>query len=166
MSVDRRISIATIKNELEKCHEHCEIHSWIISEINEINLTFTVVMASPIDKENYLIEIQFDDYPQIPPLIEFIDPNTGQKGSKYAYPDNKRRGNGIGDSFFHPMPCICNPCSRKSYKSYSQNAPHGDWKYDNWQENPKTGNLKTMNRILSTIYFRISSKKYYKGRML
>lgn len=157
MSVDRRISIATIKSELEKCHEYSEKYDWVISEINEGTLSFTVLMVSPIDKERYTLEIQFDNYPQTPPLIEFIN-TEGVRGAKNAYPKSD-------DSFFHSMPCICNPCSRKSYKEYSQNAPHGEWQLDGWRSNPKAGNLTTINRILATISHRINAKKHYKGRM-
>ena len=165
MSVDKRISIETAKNELKKCHEYCEKYGLKISEIDEDLMTFTVLMVSPIDNEKFIMEIRIDDYPQIPPLIEFVEPVTGLKGTKRAYPDNTVRSGSKGDGFFHSMPCICNPSSRKSYKAYSLNAPHGDWKYDGWRNNPRTGNLKTLNRIISTIYYRISSKVYYKGRM-
>lgn len=158
MSVDRRISIATVKSELDKCQEYCKRYSWDISEINETDLKFTVLMVSPIDEELFIIEILFDNYPQMPPLIEFLDPQTGARGVKNAYPKNR-------DSFFHSMPCICNPCSRKSYKAFSHSAPHGDWQFNGWKTNPKVGNLKSLNWILATIYTRISNKQHYEGRM-
>lgn len=158
MSVDRRISIATIRSELDKCHEHCKRFGWKISEIDEEALSFTALMESPIDQEKYLMEVQFDNYPQLPALIEFIEPDTGARGTTKAYPKSE-------GSFFHGMPCICNPCSRKSYKQFSENAPHGDWQLDGWRDNPQTGNLKSINSILSTIYRRISDKRHYTGRM-
>ena len=63
-----------------------------------------------------ILEVQCDNYTEWPPLLEFIDPDTKESGTKHAYP----RGN---DSFFNDqLPCICNPCSRKSYKEYG--GPH------------------------------------------
>lgn len=158
MSVDRTISLNRIRKELTPCFEFEEKFGWVISEIDEPNQTFTVNMISPIDNERYIVEIKFDNYPEIPLFLEFIDYRTNEKGTKQAYPKNK-------DSFFHPHPCICNPCSRKSYKAHDSTAPHGDWQLIGWQSNPKVGTLKNVRAILNAIYFRISNPVYYEKRM-
>lgn len=168
MSVARSISLARVKSELENCAVYAANCGWLISEIDEPNQLFTVSMSSPLTlrKENdqpvyetFILEIRFDDFPELPLLMEFIDPKTNERGTKNAYPKSN-------NSFFHPMPCICNPCSRKSYKSFTSNAPHGDWKLSGWQTNEKVGTLKTVDAILKAIYSRISDPETYAGRMV
>lgn len=159
MSVDKTISLNQIRKELLNCSELGEKVGWVISEIDEPNQTFTVEMVSSIDNEKYVIEIKFDNYPEIPLLIDFVDPQTGEKGIKKAYPFKK------GDSFFHPHPCICNPCSRKSYSEFLQGAPHSDWKMIGWQTNSHIGTLKNVGAILTAIYFRIRNPLFYDERM-
>lgn len=167
MSVAKIISLARVKRELENCSQYAVNCGWLISEIDEPNQLFTVKMTSPIGIEKvqgspinevYLLEVKFDDYPELPLLLEFIDPKTGERGSKSAYPK-------VNNSFFHDMPCICNPCSRKSYQSFDPKAPHGDWKFSGWQTNSKVGTLKSVDTILRAIYSRISDPETYVGRM-
>ncbi len=159
MSVVKEISLIIVKKELLGCISYGKKIGWILSEIDESNLSFTVQMTSPIDGEVYVVEVIFDNYPEIPPLIDFIHYQTGQKNILGAYPKNR-------DSFFHPNgPCICNPCSRKSYRDFVQTGPHEDWKMIGWQNNPQAGNLISMDAILKTIYSRISNPDYYEKRM-
>nr|WP_281719616.1 hypothetical protein [Nitrosomonas nitrosa] len=163
MSVAKSISLARVKRELENCSQYAINCGWLISEIDEPNQLFTVKMISPIEiksvREQFILEVTFDDYPEIPLLLEFIDPKSGDRGTKNAYPK------GANDNFFHPFPCICNPCSRKSYKSYNAMAPHSDWNYSGWQTNSKVGTLKSVDSILKAIYSRISNPEFYVGRM-
>jgi len=158
MSVSSSISLLKVKQEIEEISVFAGKCGWLISDIDEPTLTFRVKMTSPIDQENYIMEIKFDNYPEIPPLIEFIDPISDEKGTKRAYPKSK-------DSFFHGAPCICNPFSRKSYKEFDPIGPHQDWKMIGWQNNPKAGSIKNIGSILKTIYVRISTEDFYHGRM-
>ncbi len=159
MSVLKEVSLMKIRKELKDCIDYGKRIGWILSDIDESNLSYTVQMSSPIDGEVYIVEVIFDNYPEIPPLIDFVHYQTGQKNIPNAYPKNK-------DSFFHPNgPCICNPCSRKSYKEFVRTGPHGDWKLIGWQKNPKVGTLISMDAILRTIYSRISNPEFYEKRM-
>jgi hypothetical protein len=159
MSVDSSISLKRVKSELERIERFAENGGWFLSEIDQANQLFTVSMKSPIDGQEYILEVIFSDFPELPLILEFIDPVTKQKGTKNAYPKND-------DSFFHAAPCICNPCSRKSYIQFQANGPHQDWQLIGWQQNPKVGALITLDSILRTIYLRISSNDMYKGRMV
>jgi len=158
MSVDRNISIAVVETELQACVPFAEKHGWTISEIDKENLKFTVGMTA-LDGEKYHMEFTFDDYREIPLLIEFFDPISGERGTKKVYPKGKT------DSFFHGFPCICNPCSRKSYKQFNEGAPHGDWKFADWQTNPQIKTLKTIDQILLVIYYRLNNPDKYDKRM-
>lgn len=158
MSVATSISLNKVQQELDRCREYGEKCGWLISEIDESNQSFTVTMTSPIDQEKYILEVCFSDYPELPLILDFIEPISNNKGSKNAFPKND-------DSFFHPAPCICNPCSRKSYKAFNSTGPHQDWQMIGWKENPKVATLKSVDSILRSIYSRISNKNKYHGRM-
>jgi len=158
MSVDKNIAILIVETELQACIPLAKKYNWLISEIDKENLRFTVSMKA-LDGEQYHLEIIFDNYREIPLWLEFFDPATGEKGIPRVYPKNN------GDSFFHTFPCICNPCSRKSYKQSDPKAPHGDWKWADWQTNSHVSTLLSIDRILLAIYFRLINPDKYVGRM-
>jgi hypothetical protein len=160
MSVDRRISLEIVRNELQDCQPDIERSGWKVSPIDEEKQTLRVEMTSPIDEERFIIEILFDNYREWPLFIEFIDPKTGTIGALNAYPAPSKKYGG----FFHNKPCICHPCSRKAYKGYTD--LHQDWgDLIGWQSNPGIGDLKTIRAILRAIYFRIRDPEIYDGRM-
>lgn len=160
MTVDSRIALATVQSELQACEEDCKRYGWEISEIDGEAQTFIVKMKSPIDNEQYILEIKFDNYNEWPLYIEFIDPITKQRGTKNSYPLSK----GDHSSFFNEGKiCICHPCSRKAYKEYT--ALHTDWNIIGWQNNQSVGALTNIRGILLAIYHRISNTLVYGGRM-
>lgn len=157
MSVDKSISLAVITKQIEDCKGFVDKYQWAFSEIDEEQQKFFVSMPD-FNGSIYNLEIIFNDFPEIPLLIDFIDPETGEKGTKKLYPLGK------GDSFFHQhLPCICNPASRKSYKDCDPGAPHGDWTMIGWQHNGQVGDLKTLDKILLAIFFRINNPEKYEG---
>ncbi len=115
-------------------------------------------LKSKLDNEKYILEVRFDNYKEWPLYLEFIDPVTGEKGTKNAYPKGD-------DSFFHQHPCICNPCSRKAYADYSGVHKDADWTLAGWQQNQKTNTLVDLRSILEAIYARINNRDIYQGRM-
>ena len=153
MSVDPKISLSIVKNELKVCHKDIERFGWEISEIDEINQTFKVKMKSPIDDQQYIMEIKFDNYKEWPLLIEFIDPVTGERGTKNAHPTGP---------LFHDKPCICNPCSRKAYKGYTD--LHQEWNLIGWQNEKQVGTLINIQAILRAISSSIRNHETYRGR--
>ncbi len=157
MSVDPRTSLRIVRKELKDCEGDSKRFGWKISEIDEANQSFTVEMKSPVDNEVYIIEIKFDNYKEWPLLIEFVDPSTGEKGTRRAYPVSRN------DGFFNNRPCICHPCCRKAYREYT--GLHSDWNMVGWQDNPQVGALTNIRAILLAIYSRISKPNIYGGRM-
>ncbi|MEO9475099.1 MAG: hypothetical protein ABJ004_12390 [Cyclobacteriaceae bacterium] len=162
MSVNPSISLNKVKEELVRCNEYVEKYSWLITELDESNQAFTVQMTSPLDNETYILEVIYSDYPELPLILEFVDPETGQRGTKHAYPKGC-------DSFFHGAPCICNPASRKSYKEFNPSGPHKpdkDWQLAGWKKHPKVGTLTTIDSILKAIYLRISDDRFYQRKRM
>jgi len=156
VTVAPAISRKTIRAELKDCGDLCKPGCFEISEVDEKSQTLVVKMRSRIDQEEYILKTKLDNYREWPPLLEFIDPSTGQEGTKHAYPK-------CTDSFFHSFPCICNPCSRKSYDGYS--GVHKDWNPAGWKQNSKVGSLTNLRAIFEAIYSRINSEELYTGRM-
>ncbi len=157
MTIDRSISLAIARKELSDCIPYAGRYNWEISPINEKEMSFNVRMRSPLDNELYIVKIAFDDYRQKPLLIEFLDPDTGKIGSPRSYPRSTR------DSFFHSMPCIFHPCSRKAYYVFSGINRYLTPHY--WEKDPEIGPLKTIKGVLLAISSRISDAEHYGGRM-
>ena len=156
MSVDKNISRAIVEKELSECYELFNRFGVKLLSDNADSLTFSLEIRSRIDNEIYWLEVQYDNYKEQPLFIEFIEPGTDIRGTLNAYPKSN-------DSFFHNMPCICNPCSRKAYKQ--NNGPHGDWTLAGWLKNQKLGSLSNLHAILNAIISRINNKEKYLGRM-
>ena len=160
MSVIPSISIAQVEQEISDCLAYCKRFGWEISEIDKIQLKFTVRMVSPVDNEVFVLEVGFIDYNQLPLILDFIEPGTGTKGSLKACPKYE------GDTFFHQNGLICSPCSRRAYKVFNDlNGPHTDWTMSGWQTNPQVGSLTSIPAILLAIHSRIVDKLNYKGPM-
>ena len=157
MTVPPSTSFLIAKKELEDARKDPSLQSITISNLDEKTLTFTVQMNSPVDNEQYLMDFLVDNYKEWPPLIEFIEPNTKNRGTKKAYPKGK------GDGFFHNNPCICNPCSRKAFKDYGN--VHKEWDINKWQQLPEVNSLIDLKSILKAIHGRIINPQFYSGRM-
>lgn len=115
------------------------------------------------DGEPYLLEVRCDDYKELPPLFEFIDPISFELGTRRAYPQ-------ATDSFFHSNLVICAPFNRKAYASYSSAGPHSEWKLDSsWMtskaNNTDWSNFSRLGDMLGAIDTRLRDPRRYKGRM-
>jgi hypothetical protein len=149
------ISLLIVEKEIQEAREYGEALGWQFAYHDTGAQLFTVLLTSPIDQQVYRIDFQYDSYPQIPYLIEFVHPNTMVKGSKNCYPKGK-------DSFFHPNGAICHPCSRKAYSGFSN--LHSEWNMTGWQQ--IAGAMISLRYILDGIYTRISETSLYEGRMV
>lgn len=127
------------------------------------HLTVLVTMFAH-NHDPYIVEVRCDNYKEVPPFFEFIDPDSGEKGTVHAYPKSK------GDSFFHTSgPCICAPFSRKAYKSVVGTGPHGDWQLGDWlarnDGGVQWGDYAKLGDMLGQIFRRLSRCDLYDGRM-
>lgn len=153
MAVDKEISKEIIRAELNQIQPLIKTSGWTLEEKME-ELSLTISLRSSVDNEEYIMEFRCDNYKEWPPFIEFIDPATGEKGIRRAYPKN-------GNGFFHQHPCICAQFNRKAYSQYG--GPHGDWDIGNWMNlRPEVG---TLGDIIILIQRLINNKNFYNGRM-
>lgn len=159
MPVDRAVTRATLEQELGGVRELGRVHRWgVIPDFDR--LIVTVTMYSHND-DLFIIEAQCENYKEVPPFFEFIDPKTGARGTKAAYP----KGN---DSFFHDAPCVCAPFNRKAYKTVDPLGPHSDWNLGDWMYSTASDvaweNYSRLADMFGLIQTRLSRPDLYKGR--
>jgi hypothetical protein len=162
MPVDPEISRLHLRQELALVEDLVTTHKWGVTPDYE-RLVVVVTMCAHTG-DLFIVEARCDDYKELPPFFEFIDPVTGERGTRHAYPKTT-------DSFFHDSgPCICAPFSRKAYKAIVATGPHGDdWKLGDWQTSTASSvqwsNYSKLGDMLGLIHTRVSRSDWYKGRM-
>lgn len=151
MKVPRDVSLAQVENELEEAEAHLGSLGLRLdtSMLTAEDLRFRIAGASFADGEPYIVEFQCDDYRAIPPYVEMIDPDSGEPGTKHAYPN-----------CFHNRPCICARFNRKTYPEHT--GLHGDWKYGDWATD---GTIDHLGGMISHIWGHIHGHQgSYTGR--
>ncbi len=155
MAVTKDVTRAYIEHELKMVADLADSCCWRIL-LPETGLTFDVVMYAH-NGDAYILTFECSDYREQPPLVEFIDPDTGVEATVHAYPKSK-------DSLFHASgPCICAPFNRKAYKSIHKEWTFGDWTKST-ANNYNWSNISTLGDILGLIQTRLRAE-HYMGRM-
>lgn len=161
MAVDSTISRAIVLEELGRVEAVAKTFGWDIAP-DPSGLLFTATLTAHTS-DRFVLEVECHDYREVPPLFEFVDPETGERGVPRAYPKSN-------DSLFHSSgPCICAPFNRKAYKSVFPSGPHGDWDLGNWTNSRANGfnwsNVSTLGDMLGLIQTRLSRPELYCGRL-
>lgn len=155
MALPLELSKDIVLQELAVADDLIKSNGWKIT--HPADGLFTAELVSPIDAQLYILECGYENYREWPIYFEFIDPQTHEKGTTHAYPADKNH-------IFHNKPCICLECNRKAYATI-----HKDWGgFENWQNVPinnVTGRLTSIGDMLQKIWFHISSRDLYTGRM-
>jgi hypothetical protein len=150
------VTRAILEQELPAVRELGRTHRWgVIPDFDR--LTVTVTMYSHTG-DLFIIEARCDNYKEVPPFFELIDPVTGARGAKAAYPKGH-------DSFFHEAPCLCAPFNRKAYKTIDPLGPHEDWTIGDWMRGGTAWeNYTFLAGMFGLIQTRLSRSEYYHGR--
>jgi hypothetical protein len=161
MAVNAEISAHLMREELALARDLARTHKWGLIPNFEDSLLLATMYSYSGDL--FILEVRFDDYKERPPLFEFIDPETGEKGTPRAYPRTN-------DSLFHTSgPCICAPFNRKAYKALFDTGPHSDWNLGDWVTSTANGtnwaNFSKIGDMLGLIQTRLSRPELYKGRL-
>lgn len=161
MGVPVDISREHLREELELAQVLADTFRWEIkADLGQ--LTMMVTMKAHTG-DIYILSGLFDNYKEKPPLLDFVDPDTGDVGTRHAYPKCSN------DSLFHTFPCICAPFSRKAYQEFAPGAPHGNWKTTDWMSSKESNidwsNYNTVPAMLGLIQTRLSRPALYEGRM-
>lgn len=160
MPVDPEISRNFMRQELAEMKDLAKTYKWGV--VPDFKGLCVLVTMHANDGDLFIVEIKLDNYKEIPPLFEFIDPDTGERGTPHAYPRTH-------DSLFHTAPCICAPFNRKAYKAAFEIGPHGDWNLSDWMNSNANGtdwsNYSKLGAMLLLIQTRLSRSDFYLGRM-
>jgi hypothetical protein len=154
MAVEPELTRSIMREEMHRVHDYGKAHKWgIIPNYPEFSVIVTMYAHNG---DLFVIKLSCDNYRELPPIIDFIDPETGEIGTMKAYPKGS-------DSFFNTTgPCICAPFSRKAYDSL-----HQQWSLGNWttsaEQNVNWAQVSNLVGILSVIQSRLLID--YKGRM-
>jgi hypothetical protein len=161
VAVDAEISRKHLRDELALVKQMAAANRWGVIPDYE-RLTVLVTMYAHTG-DLFIVEARCDNYKEVPPFLEFVDPDTGVRGTRHAYPKTT-------DSLFHDSgPCVCAPFSRKAYKSVDQAGPHTDWQLGDWMTTNAGGmqgvNYSKLGDILGLFFTRLSRPDLFRGRM-
>lgn len=161
MAVDPEVSRALVRQELEQARALAETYAWAIA----VDGSGVVVTANlrAYTGELFVVELECTNYREQPPLVEFLEPDTGARGTRRAYPRST-------DSLFHESgPCVCAPFNRKAYKTLYPTGPHGDWPLGDWAacraNNYDWARVATLGGILGVLQARLDRPDTFRGRM-
>lgn len=112
--------------------------------------TIEVAIASGIDYERYSLRLVWPEYPEQPPSVACIDPETGVVESQTAWPECA--GFRPGSDWD-----LCLPLSREGF------AAHPEWSKDPAMRWCSEGNA--LLRVLDELQAILNSRRHYQGRM-
>lgn len=161
MAVPREVTLAHVAEELRQVGPLARERRWGIIWRPE-TLTLLVTMFAH-DGEPYLIQAGCEDYKDLPPIWDFIDPRSFMVGTKRAFPKGD-------DSFFHSNAVICAPFNRRAYKVFDDGkGPHSDWQLSAWMTSRANGtdwsNFSRLGDMLGAIDARLRNPAKCRGRM-
>ncbi len=161
MAVDPAVTRSVVRAELVIVRDLARTFFWGIIP-DPSGLKFLATMYAHTG-DLFILDVDCLDYREMPPLVEFVDFETGERGTARAYPRSH-------DSLFHSSgPCICAPFNRKAYKQFYATGPHNDWSVGEWARsdanNYHWSDVSTLGGILGLIQTRLSRPDYYRGRL-
>jgi len=104
------------------------------------------------DQEIYVFEFRFDHYPELPPLIDAVHPESGERNTSRCFPTG-------GKNYFHSGNFICARWSRRAYRDLG--GPHGDWQLGDWKQGDPM--RRELGLVLALIADLLEDSEY-KGR--
>ena len=150
-----------MREELSQMRDLAQTYKWeVIPNFDALSI---LVKMRAHTGDLFIIDVLCENYKEHPPFFEFIDPDTGVRGTPHAYPKGH-------DSLFHTSgPCICAPFNQKAYKSVVDTGPHPEWSFGDWMTS-KANNYdwsphSNLAGMLLLVQTRISRPEYYQGRM-
>lgn len=164
MAVDRAVSRALMESELADASGLALLYDWQLV-VDPIESKFQARMRAH-NGDIFHLDVDCADYRELPAYFEFVDPATGERGTKRLYPFKEN-----GDSFFHQAPCICAPFNRKAYRKFFASGPHEDWSVGNgdWAKSTANSydwsNISRLGDMLHVIQTRLLRPSHYDRRM-
>ena len=130
MAVSPEVSRAHMERELRAARTYAEEQGWMLEVFDDLKLRATISAPAPAlhAAETYVFEFHFDNYRELPPLIDAVHPATGERNTPRCFPSG-------GKGYFYGGTRICAPWSRNAYANLG--GPHPDWPVGDWAANAK-----------------------------
>jgi hypothetical protein len=153
------VSRGLLEVELRGAAAWAAAHGWTL-EADIDRLTVTVRLQHPRDRGPLLLVGRFDSYKALPPIWQFVDPETREPTPASFPPAGAfRDGSAMAGkaSILHGNRVICAPWNRLAFTE--NGGPHGDWGGPlGWQqvrgEVPRATNIGEM---LAVVYTHLSA---------
>ena len=138
-----------IKREIAEVEENAQLHGWAFDRVGPSS--FRVSLTAKND-DIFQLEVECDQFPDIPPAIHWRNQNSGALDE-------------IADSpgpynYFHGSGRICAPWNRLAS---TEGGPHQKWKWANWRQQPETKATISLAAMILRIHHELRSDNY-KGR--
>ena len=146
-----------LDKEIRALEKFAQIKGFDVVRIDPLH--FVAKNLDSRDGQKYALHVQCDDYPVLPPVFTWCDPNTLELENPRNLPVGKQ-------GYFHDSGTPCAPWNRNSYKEFRTNAPHGDWKMVGWQTNPNTGQCTNLGRMFAKLCNELKSERYQKRKIV
>lgn len=137
-----------LEADLQAIAEERARQRWVVEPWPLTSTTFFVTTTSDIDNEAYMIRLECDNYPTLPPSIKCVNPSSKEPNDPRAWP----RCEG-----FRPTSDLCLNISREGLKQL-----HPAWDRDPRYRWPTTGN--PIWYVLSSLQDRLNDRGKYHGR--
>lgn len=146
--MDPRQAFINLQADLESIKDECDRQRWVITPWPPTSTTIFVTMSSDIDGEAYMIRLRCDDYPEQPPSIHCVNPDSRDQSDPKAWP----RCEG-----FRPTSDLCLNISKEGLKQL-----HPGWNNDPRYRWETTGN--PIWYVLASLQDRLNNRGKYHGR--
>ena len=148
--MDPILSQIHLQSDLERIEDVIKENGWKIEPLPITSTTFFCTMKSSIDQEAYFIRLIGDDYPDLPPGIKCVTPDTHDPNDPTAWPNCDG---------FRPPPTadLCLTISREGLMQ-----THPEWMKDRRFAWNSDGN--PIWYVLQALQDRLNDRSKYHGR--
>lgn len=149
VAIDPVLASISLQADLDRIEDIRTAEGWILSPWPLKDTTFFVTMKSIIDGESYMLRMMWDGYPEEPPSVKPVNPDTKDMNDVRAWP--------LCDGFrLPPTADLCLNITRDGF------ALHPDWARDPRYRWESTGN--PAERVLFALQVRLNDRSKYHGR--
>lgn len=132
------LALAEIEAELPALLARADRAGWQIT-FHPDTLSVDVKIVQNSSGEVFVLRGTFDGYRLLPPMWDFVDPDTGEVGTRSAYPrpvpaqENPNNAAPVVIASGSKGQVICLPCNRLAYQASDHRAPH-NWELVKWAD--------------------------------
>lgn len=150
VAIDPVLARISLQADLERIEDIRATEGWVVSPWPLEDTTFFVTMKSIVDAESYMLRVLWDGYPEEPPSVKPVNPETKDQNDVRAWPHCEG----------FRLPPTADLCLNITREGLTQ--LHPDWARDPRYRWESTGNPAW--RVLSALQDRLNDRSKYHGR--